>query len=72
MKSEGKNQGFKCIKCNNTSQQKNTIRIPSQIKVGLYIPTSSAHRHLTRPKERLLKDNTQKESSKSIQWIKTF
>jgi len=72
MKSEGKNQGFKCIKCNNTSQQKNTIIIPRQIKVGLYIPTSSAHRHLTRPKERLLKDNTQKESSKSIQWIKTF
>jgi len=72
MKSEGMNQGFKCIKCNNTSQQKNTIIIPRQIKVGLYIPTSSAHRHLTRPKERLLKDNTQKESSKNIQWIKTF
>ena len=72
MKSEGVHQGFKCIKCGKTANEKITKIIPRQIKVGLYIPTTSAHRHLTRPKERLLKRNLPKRLSKNIQWIDTF
>jgi len=72
MKSEGAHQGFKCIKCGKTANQKNIKIIPRQIKVGLYIPTTSAHRHLTRPKERLSKRNLSKRLSKNIQWIDTF
>ena len=72
MKSEGVHQGFKCIKCGKTANEKISKIIPRQIKVGLYIPTTSAHRHLTRPKERLLKRNLPKRLSKNIQWINTF
>ena len=72
MKSEGTHQGFKCIRCGKTAHEKNSKIIPRQIKVGLYIPTTSAHRHLTRPKERLLKRNLPKRLSKNIQWINTF
>ena len=72
MKSEGVHQGFKCIKCGKTANEKISKLIPRQIKVGLYIPTTSAHRHLTRPKERLLKRNLPKRLSKNIQWINTF
>ena len=72
MKSEGTYQGFKCIRCGKTSDEKNIKIIPRQIKVGLYIPTTSAHRHLTRPKERLFKRNLTKKLSKNIQWINTF
>ena len=72
MKSEGVHQGFKCIKCGKTANEKISKIIPRQIKVGLYIPTTSAHRHLTRPKERLLKRNLPKRLSKNIQWIDTF
>ena len=64
MKSEGVHQGFKCIKCGKTANEKISKIIPRQIKVGLYIPTTSAHRHLTRPKERLLKRNLPKRLSK--------
>jgi len=72
MKSKGAHQGFKCIRCGKTSHEKNSKIIPRQIKVGLYIPTTSAHRHLTRPKKRLLKRNIPKKLSKNIQWVNTF
>ena len=72
MKSEGTHQGFKCIRCGKTAYEKNSKIIPRQIKAGLYIPTTSAHRHLTRPKKRLLKRNLPKKLSKNIQWINTF
>jgi tRNA(Ile2) C34 agmatinyltransferase TiaS len=72
MKSEGAYQGFKCIRCGKTAYEKNSKIIPRQIKVGLYIPTTSAHRHLTRPKKRLLKRNLPKKLSKNIQWINTY
>ena len=72
MKSEGTHQGFKCIRCGEKSGKKNVKTIPRKIKSGLYIPTLAAHRHLTRPQQRLLKNNTPKKLSKNIQWINTF
>ena len=72
MKSEGRNQGFRCIRCGKKAYEKNSEIISRQIKTGLYIPTTSAHRHLTRPKERLLKKNSSIKLSKNIEWINTF
>jgi len=71
MKSKGKGQGFKCINCGKKSDKKNSKLIPRSIKLGLYIPTTSAHRHLTRPKSRLLKKNNSTKFSKNIQWVAT-
>ncbi|MGQ9781694.1 MAG: TiaS agmantine-binding domain-containing protein [Nitrososphaeria archaeon] len=51
MKSLGKNKGFKCDKCKvkQTKASKEPKLIPRNIRLGLYIPPPSAHRHLTRP-----------------------
>jgi tRNA(Ile2)-agmatinylcytidine synthase len=53
MKSKGSNQGFECIKCKNKAQSKTILQVPRKIKARLYIPKISAHRHLTRPQQRL-------------------
>ena len=53
MKSKGRNQGFECIKCGKKAIKKINLEIPRQITRQLYIPQPSAHRHLTRPKQRV-------------------
>ena len=58
MKSKGKNQGYQCSKCGNTSMTKIRQEIPRQIKKQFYLPVVSAHRHLTRPMQRIGKINT--------------
>ena len=72
MKSKGKDQGFQCIRCGNSAYQKNSKIITREIKIGVYIPTISAHRHLTRPKKRLLKKNIVNKFSKNVKWINRF
>ena len=69
MKSKGKSQGFQCVRCGKRANQKNNKIIPREIKIGLYLPTISAHRHLTRPKVRLLKKNRLTKFSKNVQWV---
>ncbi|MEM3585769.1 MAG: tRNA(Ile)(2)-agmatinylcytidine synthase [Candidatus Jordarchaeaceae archaeon] len=55
MTSAGKNKGFKCKKCGLklTEIRKSTLEIPRNIAEKLYLPPPRAHRHLTRPKERI-------------------
>jgi tRNA(Ile2)-agmatinylcytidine synthase len=53
MKSKGTRQGFECIRCGKKANNKTITEIPRQIKTKLYIPQPSAHRHLTRPQQRL-------------------
>jgi tRNA(Ile2)-agmatinylcytidine synthase len=53
MKSKGRGQGYECARCGKKSAKKITLEIPRQIKKQLYIPESSAHRHLTRPYQRI-------------------
>lgn len=53
MKSKGRNQGFQCVKCNSKYTQKIILNIPRKVKEQIYIPKISAHRHLTRPEQRL-------------------
>ena len=64
MKSKGKNQGYQCIKCGSKSSSKKIIKLPRLISKTLYIPTISAHRHLTRPKQRLRTINQKNQFSK--------
>ncbi|MDE2589887.1 MAG: DNA-binding protein, partial [Patescibacteria group bacterium] len=69
MKSKGKEQGFKCEKCGNISEDKVTENIPRKIKEQLYLPVASAHRHLTRPMQRLNKSNRTIKFDDRKQWF---
>ena len=57
MKSKGQNQGFQCVKCGNRKSKKVPMEIRRDLKTKLYLPTNSAHRHLTRPPERIGRTN---------------
>ncbi len=54
MKSEGRNKGYQCNRCKHKDASANKILVPLErgIKTGLYVPTSKAHRHLTKPLQR--------------------
>ncbi len=69
MKSKGKNQGFECVKCGNTSKHKLLEEIPREIERRLYVPIMSAHRHLTRPLQRIGKSNKKIEFYDSEKWF---
>jgi len=69
MKSKGHNQGFECVRCGNKSSKKITIEIPRKIKKQLYLPKMSAHRHLTRPLQRIGTINKTTKFDKSLSWF---
>ena len=68
MKSKGKDQGFQCIHCGKKSNGKILQTIPRKISKKMYIPTTSAHRHLTKPIQRFSRKNNKNHFSKKIQW----
>ena len=72
MKSKGKDQGFECVKCGKTSLKKLSHEIPRKIKQKLYIPEVSAHRHLTRPLQRMGLINKETRFDNSIPWFMVF
>ena len=72
MKSKGIKQGFECVKCGNNSVSKSTLEIPRKIQCKLYLPSVSAHRHLTRPHQRIKKRNKHVKFSTSIPWMRVF
>ncbi len=72
MKSKGRKQGFQCVKCGNKSTSKTTLEIPRKIQCKIYIPSISAHRHLTRPYQRIKKRNKNRQFNESIPWIHVF
>ncbi len=72
MKSKGQNQGFQCIRCGKRASKKQTIEIPRKIKQRLYIPKISAHRHLTRPLQRIGTINKPPKFDKSISWFHVY
>ena len=69
MKSKGSKQGFECTKCGNRSYVKSTSEIPRKIQCKLYLPVMSAHRHLTRPYQRIKKRNKQTRFDTSTPWF---
>jgi len=72
MKSKGSKQGFECVKCGNSSVSKSTLEIPRKIRCKLYLPSLSAHRHLTRPYQRIKKRNKHVKFDTSIPWMRVF
>jgi len=72
MKSKGNKQGFECVKCGNRSVSKPTLEIPRKIQCKLYLPSISAHRHLTRPYQRIKKRNKDVQFNTSIPWMHVF
>ena len=69
MKSKGKHQGYQCTKCGEKSASKVTLEIPRQIKKQLYIPNVSAHRHLSRPLQRIGRINKESKFDESTSWF---
>ena len=72
MKSKGNKQGFECVKCGNRSVSKSILEIPRKIQCKLYLPSVSAHRHLTRPYQRIKKRNKNIQFKTSIPWMHVF
>jgi len=72
MKSKGNKQGFECVKCSNRSVSKSILEIPRKIQCKLYLPSVSAHRHLTRPYQRIKKRNKNIQFKTSIPWMHVF
>ena len=57
MKSKGKNQGFKCIKCGTRSNKPKMMKVKRKIKTGFYETPICARRHLSKPLKRILDNN---------------
>jgi len=72
MKSKGNKQGFECVKCGNRSVSKSILETPRKIQCKLYLPSVSAHRHLTRPYQRIKKRNKNIQFKASIPWMHVF
>ena len=72
MKSKGNRQGFECIKCGSKLFSKSNLEIPRKLQSKLYLPTISAHRHLTRPYQRMRKRNRIIPFDTSLPWIHVF
>lgn len=53
MKSRGKNQGFKCVKCGSKSDNPVIVEKKRSIKVGFYEAPVCARRHLSKPLKRV-------------------
>jgi tRNA(Ile2)-agmatinylcytidine synthase len=54
MKSAGRNQGFRCVRCRAIAPNatKQIIKKNRSLRSGTYLPDKKAHRHLTRPLSR--------------------
>jgi len=72
MKSKGKNQGFQCINCKNSSRQKIQQLMPRNIRKTLYVPDASAHRHLTKPVQRMNRTKKSEKFKQNSLWIKNY
>jgi tRNA(Ile2)-agmatinylcytidine synthase len=72
MKSKGKNQGFQCVRCGKKYSEKIPNEISRKIKKQLYLPKISAHRHLTRPLQRVGTFNKTTVFDESLSWFHVY
>ena len=72
MKSNGNRQGFECVKCGAKFFSKSKLEIPRKIQSKLYLPDISAHRHLTRPSQRIKRRNKNALFDTSSPWFNVF
>lgn len=71
MKSQGKNQGFKCKKCKTRKpkDQKYIIELSRNLKnEKIYLPAKSAQRHLTKPHSRYVFKNNKPQQNHKL-WL---
>lgn len=69
MKSKGVDQGFQCIRCGAKASKKITIKNSRKLKNQLYLPEISAHRHLSRPQQRIGTINKPTKFDNSLSWF---
>ncbi len=69
MKSKGINQGYQCIRCGKKASKKVISKTSRNIKKQLYLPKISAHRHLSRPLQRIGTINKSSEFTESSSWF---
>ena len=72
MKSKGKNQGFQCVKCKKSSPHKIRQFFTRSIKEQIYVPDTSAHRHLTKPVQRMKQKSKHEKFDPNSPWITNF
>ena len=72
MKSKGKNQGFQCVKCKKSSPHKIRQFFTRSIKEQIYVPDTSAHRHLTKPVQRMKQKSKHEKFDPNSSWITNF
>lgn len=72
MKSKGRNQGYQCIKCKRKFPEKILKKIPRKLTKKMYLPAVSAHRHLTRPIQRINRINHEEKFDSSIPWYHQY
>jgi tRNA(Ile2)-agmatinylcytidine synthase len=72
MKSKGKNQGFQCIKCGKKATSRIIQEVHRKLKPTLYLPAVSAHRHLTRPLQRMKQLNKEEKFNAALTWYREF
>ena len=72
MKSKGQNQEFQCARCGKKASKKITVETSRKIKKQLYLPKISAHRHLTRPLQRIGTVNKATKFDKSLSWFYVY
>lgn len=72
MKSKGQGQGFECVRCGKKFPKKEIIQVSRQIKKQIYIPQVSAHRHLTRPQQRLGIANEESRFNEKVPWFSVY
>jgi tRNA(Ile2)-agmatinylcytidine synthase len=70
MKSAGRGQGYKCIKCGRKDAEITKIETPleRELRTGLYLPPTRAQRHLTRPFSRISSKNSGVPKDLATKW----
>jgi len=72
MKSKGRFQGFQCVKCGDRKEFKETKNFPRSLEIQLYLPKVTAHRHLTRPLQRVGRLNKKRRFDDFLPWVHSF
>ena len=70
MKSAGRGQGYKCVKCGHKDTEITKIETPVErdLHTGLYLPPTRAQRHLTRPFSRISRKNSGVSKDLATKW----
>lgn len=71
MKSQGRHQGYACVRCGAASDRPVSTLLPRAIRTAQYVPKVSAHRHLTRPVQREGRIN-QVRFERAVPWLSVY